>query len=269
MARPSFNEIFGVAEDQLLTKASYFGGWSLNPYTHCDVRCPFCVTGAQGRARPVVAPDRFDDALRAELSQVPTGQLVALGAFRDAYPAPERSLGLARRGLEILGEQDRSVSVVTRTTTVLRDLDLLTRPGSMVTISLATANPELARRLEPGAPSPQERIEAARAIMRAGVAVLLALSPWTPEFGDVEEILDAAAGIGVWVTPLEVEGPVVSHLPFSRRYDQADIDGRFLEVWRRTEPRPGVRWRAPQSWWRQVGEAGPDNIFGFLPEPAF
>jgi DNA repair photolyase len=266
--RPSFNEIFGVAEDQLLTKASYFGGWSLNPYTHCDVRCPFCVTGAQGRSRPVVHPDRFDQALRAELANLPSGQLVAVGAFRDAYPGPEASLRLTRRALEILAEQGRPVSVVTRTTLVLRDLDLLRRDGSMVTISLATVSAELAARLEPGAPPPAERIEVARAIGEAGVPVLIALSPWTPEFGDVDEVLDAAAGIGVWVTPLEVEGPVVGHLPFSRAYDQAEIDDRFLEVWRRTEARPGVRWRAPQSWWGEDHGPGPDNIFGFLPEPA-
>ena len=97
-----------------------------------------------------------------------------LGAVTDAYQPIERKLCLTRAAVEVLCETRHPFVVVTKSTLVVRDLDLIARSGAAntagVAVSVTTLDKTLARRLEPRAAAPHKRL-ATFALWQTGVPV--------------------------------------------------------------------------------------------------
>ena len=129
-------------------------------------------------------------------------QVVALSGNTDAYQPVERRLGITRRCLEVFAEFRNPVGIVTKSTLVARDADLLAelaRHGAAhVCCSVTTLDPDLARRMEPRAAQPAKRLEAIATLASAGVPVAVLIGPVIPGLNDSEipRILDAAAKAG-------------------------------------------------------------------------
>ncbi len=108
---------------------------------------------------------------------------------------------LTRRVLEILVPRGYRVLITTKSSLVARDADILAEGNAAVTITVTTMDDVLAKRLEPGAPPPSERIEAMRELVEHGVPVGLRLDPILPGINDseesIEEVLKAAREAGV------------------------------------------------------------------------
>jgi DNA repair photolyase len=145
------------------------------------------------------APQR----LRAELAKRGYRcQPVALGSNTDPYQPVERRTRLTRALLEVLLEHRHPLTVVTKSDLVLEDLDLLQRLAerslAAVMLSLTTLDPELARRMEPRAPTPERRLGAIGKLAEAGVPVGVLTSPIIPGLNDaeLERLLEAAGGAG-------------------------------------------------------------------------
>lgn len=186
---------------------------SINPYRGCEHGCIYCYArpshaylglspGLDFESRLFFKPDApelLDRELRAR-GYVPAP--VALGANTDPYQPVERDLKLTRRILEVLAAFNHPVSVVTKSALIVRDLDLLApmaeRGLVAVGISVTTLNRDLARRLEPRAPTPPRRLATIRALAEAGVPVAVMAAPMIPGLNDMEleAILEAAAEAG-------------------------------------------------------------------------
>jgi DNA repair photolyase len=172
---------------------------SLNPYTGCSHACLYCYITSyipQGfRCRP---KGDLLPRLERDLERLKGRPLISMSNSSDPYPPQEKELLLTRSCLERLVGRAR-VLVVTKSDLVLRDLDLLSRLPCAVSVTLTTLKPKLARRLEPGAPSPQRRLEALRKLSGAGIPTSLRLDPLIPGLneGEVEKIVGAAASAGV------------------------------------------------------------------------
>lgn len=201
------------------------GGWGLNTYRLCEFRCRYCITAGQGPSVPVLEPAPLRAELAAELQDVASDQRVILGDLRDAYPHVERDLGVTRAAVELLSEQDRPTSIVTKGTGVVRDIDLLaTMSDVSVTVSLGTMDEDAALELEPGAPSPQARVETIEQLRRADIAVHVSMAPWIPGRTDVDAVAEAVhSEVMVVVAPLNVAHPNVSSTSFARRFTSSDV----------------------------------------------
>ena len=186
---------------------------SVNPYKGCEHGCIYCF------ARPTHAylglsagldfetvlfhkpdaPALLDRELRARNYRVGT---IALGANTDPYQPVERELGLTRRILEVLDAFNHPVGLVTKSSLVLRDLDILARMAARnlahVCISVTTLDRALARTMEPRASTPPKRLETIRRLTEAGVPVVVLASPMIPALNDheLEAILEAASEAG-------------------------------------------------------------------------
>jgi DNA repair photolyase len=129
-------------------------------------------------------------------------QVVALSGNTDCYQPVERRLGLTRRCLEVFAEFRNPVAVVTKSSLVVRDADLLgqlaTHGAAHVCCSVTTLDPDLARRMEPRAAQPAKRLEAIAGLAAAGVPVAVLIGPVIPGLNDAEipRILAAAAAAG-------------------------------------------------------------------------
>jgi len=186
---------------------------SINPYRGCEHGCIYCFArpthaylglspGLDFETR-LFAKTAAAELLRAELSKPGYRcKVIALGANTDPYQPIEREYKITRRVLEVLREFNHPVGVVSKSTLVQRDIDILSEMAAKglatAAISITTLDRELARHLEPRAATPQRRLDTVRALSSAGIPVSVLASPMIPALNDheLDGILDAAREAG-------------------------------------------------------------------------
>jgi len=112
------------------------------------------------------------------------GKHVSISNSSDPYTPPEKELGLTRETLRLLLSHGIKVQLITKSSLVVRDLDLIRRGNCAVSITITTADRQIAARLEPGAPPPEERIRALRLLSDAGVPTVARIDPIIPGIND-------------------------------------------------------------------------------------
>jgi DNA repair photolyase len=181
--------------------------WSLNPYTGCSHSCGYCYArqyhALRGRDpgagfdREVDVKTNFADVLRAELRHLRLRELVALGTATDPYQPCEGRYRLTRRTLEALLDSPLPLTVITKGTLVVRDIDLYTKLARLVDVricvSIGTVDAAIARGAEPDAPPPRARLEAVRRLRAAGLTAGVLAAPILPDLTDSDASLDAIA----------------------------------------------------------------------------
>lgn len=186
---------------------------SINPYRGCEHGCSYCFArpshaylglspGLDFETRLAYKPDAVE-VLRRELAHPRyVCKPVALGINTDGWQPVERRLRLTRGILELLAECSHPVSIVTKSALILRDLDMLVGMAQKnllrVAVSITTLDADLARRMEPRAPSSQRRLSVIRELAAAGVPTAVLVAPLIPALTDheMENILQAAADAG-------------------------------------------------------------------------
>ena len=186
---------------------------SVNPYRGCEHGCIYCFarpTHAYWDLSPgidfetrLIAKTNLAERLEEQLSKpgyVP--QPIALGINTDAYQPIEREQRLTRQALEILLRYRHPVHLITKSSLILRDLDLLQELAARnlvsVALSLTTLDDELKRIMEPRTASPGARLRTLRELRQAGVPVAALVAPIIPMINDMEleRILEAARDAG-------------------------------------------------------------------------
>jgi DNA repair photolyase len=186
---------------------------TINPYRGCEHGCVYCFArpthsylnlspGLDFETR-IIAKVNAAERLRHELgARSYRPEPVNIGAATDAYQPVERRLGITRSVVEVLAECSHPFTMVTKSSGVERDLDLIApmaaRRLCAVFVSVTTLDPTLARILEPRAAAPHRRLKTVEALARAGVPVGVSISPMIPFINEpeIERILEAAAEAG-------------------------------------------------------------------------
>jgi len=201
----------------------------VHPYTGCGHRCLYCYATSyirdHGRPRP---KEELLYRLTRDLRKIPQGALIEMSTSSDPYTPPEDSLGLTRSAIREILSRGYTLLITTKSTLVVRDLDILTRylGRVAVAITITTLDRRVASVLEPEAPPPDERLKAVRALSRAGVPVAVRVDPVVPYVNDdpsgLERLIRAVAEAGA----LQVTSST-----YKARYDSlARIARSFPEV---------------------------------------
>ena len=124
--------------------------------------------------RKIVVKVNAVERLRVELrSPKWHGDPIAMGTNTDPYQRCEGKYRLTRGIIEALGEAANPFSILTKSTLILRDLDVLTAAAARTDVhtsfSIGTLDDEVWRMTEPGTPRPRQRIEAVRKLNNAGI----------------------------------------------------------------------------------------------------
>ena len=132
----------------------------------------------------------------SRLSRLWRGETIVIGTATDPYQPAERSYRVTRGILEVLAEErGLSVVIITKSALVTRDLDVLCRLAGRsrltVHLTLTTLDRELARRIEPRAPTPEARVRALERMTAAGLDVGINIMPVLPGITDKPAMLDA------------------------------------------------------------------------------
>jgi DNA repair photolyase len=123
-------------------------------------------------------------------------ETLVIGTATDPYQPAERTYRVTRSLLEVLaGEKGMSVCIITKSALVTRDIDLLAeianRSKLTIHLSLITLDRELARRIEPRAPTPEARVRALERLAAANIDVGINVMPVLPGITDRPAMLDA------------------------------------------------------------------------------
>jgi DNA repair photolyase len=171
---------------------------TLNPYTGCDHGCAYCYASSYIPRFQECRPKKdLLRKLRREAVKL-KGETVSISNSSDPYPRMEATIGLTRRCLEILAESNCRIQIVTKSNLVMRDDDLLSKAPSTVALTITALDADVARLLEPDAPSPAERIRAAEDLIGKGVHVSVRIDPVIPLVNDkAEKLVATLASIGV------------------------------------------------------------------------
>jgi DNA repair photolyase len=259
--------------------------WSVNPYVGCAFGCAYCYARYAHRyvAERLSAADPSHDAATEELADMPPWlaferrifvkreagailrrelrrparyralqrEAVVIGTATDPYQPAERRFRITRGVLEALAEQEGlTITIITKSPLVTRDVDLLVRIAARshlsVHISLITADRELARRLEPRAPTPEARLRAIARLRSYGIEVGVNVMPVLPGITDAPHLLDSLVRA--------IAGAQASYLGACALRLQSAARQRYLPFIEAEFPHLASRYRSTYARSSQVGE---------------
>ncbi len=176
--------------------------YALNPYRGCAHACVYCYApqvihwdkGNWGEL--VEVKINLPRILSKELRNKKKG-VVGLGTVTDPYQPAEKKYELTRRCLELLLMHDFPVCIQTKSSLVLRDIDLLKEFSSIeVGITVTSLDDSVRAKMEPGASSMEERLGALKELRENGIDTFVFLGPVMPYITDAEAIIDAVVKPG-------------------------------------------------------------------------
>jgi len=186
---------------------------SINPYRGCEHGCVYCFArpthsylnmspGLDFETKIIAKVNAAQRLREAFASRSYEPVMLNIGSATDAYQPIERKLGITRSVIEVMSECSHPFSLVTKSSGIERDLDLVAPMAARglvaVYVSVTSLDPQLARILEPRAAAPHRRLRTIEALAKAGVPVGVSVSPVIPFINEpeLEKILQAAADAG-------------------------------------------------------------------------
>ena len=187
--------------------------WSVNPYRGCFHACAYCYARPSHEYWGFGAGTDFDSKIivkedaplllqRAFDKPSWQGELIVFSGNTDCYQPLEAAYGLTRACLSLCADYRNPVGIITKGVLVLRDLDVLRRLNQdawvRVYFSIPFSSDEIARKVEPHAPSIAKRFEAMKALADAGIPTGISIAPVIPGLneGDLPLLLERANQAG-------------------------------------------------------------------------
>jgi len=126
-----------------------------------------------------------------ELSKKREKVILTTGAMNDPYISMPESLELTRNALKTIYKHGFGVSLLTKSTNVLRDIELIKdinhRYKAIVQMTVTTFDDEIAKKIEPNVSLPSERFACLKQFSKAGINTGLWMTPILPFITDTEE----------------------------------------------------------------------------------
>lgn len=168
----------------------------MNIYRGCTHGCIYCDSRSkcygfthefEDIEVKINAPQLLERALKSKRKRC----MIGTGAMCDPYLHIEESLKLTRKCLELIDQYEYGVAVQTKSTRVLRDMDLLKsindKTKAVVQMTMTTYDETLCKILEPNVSTTKERFKALLQFKEAGIPSIVWLTPILPFINDTEE----------------------------------------------------------------------------------
>lgn len=171
---------------------------TFNPYTGCDHHCVYCYASSYIPKFHICRPKKdLIPRLKREAARLKR-EIVSISNSSDPYPNLEEKTGLMRKCLEILTKSNCKIQIITKSYLVVRDADLLRKASSMVALTITTEDDNVAKVIEPNAPSPSKRLKAAENLISKGIPVCVRIDPIIPYVNEnTENLIKTLAQMGV------------------------------------------------------------------------
>ncbi len=187
--------------------------YTLNPFTGCAFNCLYCYIQGSKYGGDTThkfsvkanAPEILVKQLKRKAKNKEYG-MIGVASSTEPYPQIEEELKLTRNILQIIARFKFPVGILTKSTLVLRDMDILKKinenailprdlkpklkGGAIISFSFSTPDEKLAKIFEPNAPAPKERLETMKKFKDAGFRVGVCYMPALPFLSDSEKQIE-------------------------------------------------------------------------------
>lgn len=192
----------------IINKFKFVDSWfwckySINPYNGCEFACTYCDSRSHKyHLQPefdhvIYVKENVKELLDKRLTRARTllPDVVSMSGTCDPYQPAEERYYNTKQCLEVLAKHMYPVGICTKSTLVARDIDILQKIAEnnwcSVTLTLTTLDDNLAKFLEPGAPTPAQRLKTIKELKHAGLTqVGVNFMPIVPFLCDSEENLE-------------------------------------------------------------------------------
>jgi DNA repair photolyase len=266
--------------------------WTINPYRGCEFACKYCyarytheymeLDGGEFEKKIFVKKDAaallVQDMRKYSFASKSSGGVypehIAIGTATDPYQPAEREYGVTRACLEELAKREGlSVSLITKSNQIVRDIDLFKkiaeRSELSLNITITTLRPRLARLLEPRAPRPDLRLAAVQQLREAGLAVGVSACPLIPGMTDREGELEGVAAAAKNAGALWFFSNVLFLMPSSAKQFLPFVREKFPKLAKQYEQWYAKNGYAPDEYRKQMSlrVAKIREEYGFVARP--
>jgi DNA repair photolyase len=189
-----------IKTKSILGKSS-IGDYCINPYVGCMIGCIYCYADYYTRkfskhqeewGSYVDVKINAPEVLLKEITKKKKG-VIYISPLTDAYQPIEAKYKITRKILEILARYDWPVVIQTKSSLVLRDLDILKKFSNIkVGFTIISLDEKITIKFEKMSSPPRERINALKTLKENGIKTFVFIGPILPftKFEDIREIIN-------------------------------------------------------------------------------
>ncbi|MDY6038015.1 MAG: radical SAM protein [Eubacterium sp.] len=168
----------------------------MNLFRGCTHGCIYC----DSRSKCYQMSHNFEDVevkensiqlLEESLKRKRKKCIIGLGSMTDPYIFEESKLNYTRKALELIKRYEFGVTLITKSASVLRDLELFREINSktkcVIQMTLTTFEEKLCKKIEPNVSTTKERVKALKILRDEGIPTVVWLTPILPFINDTEE----------------------------------------------------------------------------------
>jgi DNA repair photolyase len=166
----------------------FIGDYIIDPYQNCEFGCEYCDSSNDNI---IYIKNDFIKKIQEELKNLRKGTII-IGSVVDPYQNIEKKITMTRNLLELLKNKQFKVHILTKSDTILRDIDILSQlKNVIVTISISSLNNKISNLLEPKLPSTRARFKIIEKMSKNGIKSGLAIIPILPYIieDEIEDII--------------------------------------------------------------------------------
>lgn len=172
----------------------------INIYRGCLHGCIYCDSRSdcyqmKHKFEDIEVKENAPELLEKALSSKRKPCMIGTGAMSDPYIPLEKDLRIMRKCLEIIEKYSFGVTVHTKSSSVMRDIDILEKINrkskAVLQMTLTTADENLCKIIEPNVSSTAERVRTLNEFHNANIPTVVWLSPFLPFINDTQENIDA------------------------------------------------------------------------------
>jgi DNA repair photolyase len=162
--------------------------YAINPYYGCAHKCQYCYAVFMKKFTGHTEP--WGDFVDVKVNAPEKSSRISFSTVCDPYQPLELKYQITRQCLEILMSYRHSVSILTKSTIVVRDIDILSRLHKIkVSFTITTTDEKVRKVFEPGTPSTEKRFKALRTLSHSGIRASVFVAPVLPYLSDSEKNL--------------------------------------------------------------------------------
>lgn len=232
----------------------------MNIYRGCSHGCIYCDSrstcyGFTHAFEDIEVKENAPELLERALKSKRKSCMIGTGAMCDPYLHAEEQLRLTRKCLELIDRYEFGVAIQTKSTRILRDLDLLqsinSKTKAVVQMTLTTYDEELCKILEPNVSTTKERFDALLQFREAGIPTVVWMTPILPFINDTVENI---RGILEYCIRAGVKGIICFDMGVTLREGDREYFYRALD-----EHFPGMKQRYIRAYGNAYELPSPDN----------
>lgn len=165
--------------------------YNMNLYRGCQHQCIYCDSRSKCYQLGDLADIRIKESalniLEKELKTKRIRATVGFGSMNDPYMPIEKNEELVRDTLKLLIKYNYPAHLLTKSDLIIRDIDLLKKLSEQylaASFTITTANDDLSKIIEPGAPVSSKRLKAMAKLAEHGIYTGVMLMPILPFIND-------------------------------------------------------------------------------------